>query len=65
MEEKIFVLNGTYREQGKIKKFEKEIHAGNENFAKEKTLTEIGSKHKIKRHAIVIDTINEKKEESK
>ena len=42
MEEKTFVINGTYRDQGEIKKFAKEMTAGNENFAKEKTLTEIG-----------------------
>jgi len=65
MEEKTFVINGTYRDQGEIKKFAKEINANNENFAKEKTLTEIGSKHKIKRQGIIITNITEKKEESK
>ena len=65
MAEKTFVLNGTYRDQREIKKFANEVLAVNENYAKEKTLSTMGSKHKVKRHAIFIDEITEKKEESK
>ena len=61
MEEKTFTLNGVYREKGEMKKFSKEIKAVNEGYAKEKAFSLIGSKHKIKRNAIDIKEISEKK----
>ncbi len=61
MDEKTFTITGTYREKNEDKKFTKELNAFNENFAKEKVLSQIGSKHKIARNGIKISSIAEKK----
>ncbi|HLC80032.1 MAG TPA: 50S ribosomal protein L18Ae [archaeon] len=61
MEQKTFTIKGAYSFRGKPQKFSKEITAHNQTYAKEKTLSAIGSKHKIKRNAIQIQTIEEKK----
>jgi len=61
MDGKTFLVSGSYREKQEVKKFTKEIIAVNENFAKEKTLASIGSKHKTNRHQITINEVNEKK----
>jgi len=62
MEEKTFAIEGAYKEKGGLKKFSKEIKAVNENYATEKTLAIFGSKHRLKRGAISITKIEEKKE---
>ena len=62
MQEKTFMVTGTYVEKKGEKKFAKEIGAQNENFAKEKVLSQVGSKHKVRRNAIKIRSITEKKE---
>ncbi len=61
MEQKTFVITGSYKERQEERKFKKEITAVNENYAKEKTVSLIGSKHKIRRSSININGITEKK----
>lgn len=61
MSEKIFIISGNYMEKQVMKTFEKEVKAVNENFAKEKILSNIGSKHKINRYRITIENVLEKK----
>jgi len=62
MEEKNFVVKGTMRQKNEGQKFTKEIKAVNEGFAKEKTLSMMGSKHNAKRNAIKILEVTQKKE---
>ncbi len=62
MAEKTFTITGTYREKDADKKFSKEIKAVNEGYAREKTLSQIGSKHGVNRHGIRIAAVKEKKE---
>jgi len=61
MQEKTFTISGTYKEKGADKKFTKEITAVNEGYAKEKALSQIGSKHGTQRNAIAITSVAEKK----
>ncbi|MBI4210449.1 MAG: 50S ribosomal protein L18a [Candidatus Diapherotrites archaeon] len=61
METKIYQIKGTYAADGQEHQFEKEIEAHSENFAKEKTLSLMGSKHKLKRNAVKIGEVKEKK----
>ena len=60
-EEKTFEITGTHQEKGKIHKFSKTIIAGSENFAIEKLMSQVGSKHGTKRRNIVINEMKEKK----
>lgn len=62
MQEKTFWIDGTYREKNADKKFGKEIKAVNEAYAREKVLSQIGSKHKVGRHGIKIGAVKERKE---
>jgi len=62
VEEKTFTISGTYQDRGEMKKFSKEVSAQNENYAREKTFSLIGSKHKVKRNAIAIKEVSGKKE---
>ncbi len=57
MGEKNFTITGTYKEKGNEKKFTKQMTAVNENYATEKIMSEIGSKHKIKRNKIQITEV--------
>ena len=59
---KNFEIKGTFRENKAEKKFSKTINALNENTAREKTLSIMGSKHKVKRIHIKIESIKESKE---
>jgi large subunit ribosomal protein LX len=59
---KNFEIKGTFRENKEGKKFSKTINALNENTAREKTLSIMGSKHKVKRIHIKIESIKESKE---
>ncbi|PIN85258.1 MAG: 50S ribosomal protein L18a [Candidatus Diapherotrites archaeon CG11_big_fil_rev_8_21_14_0_20_37_9] len=57
MDGKKFTVTGTYNEKKEDKKFEKQITAVNEKYAMEKTLSAIGSKHKVKRNKIKITEV--------
>jgi len=59
--EKTFEITGTHKEKGKTNKFNKTITASTENFAIEKLLSQIGSKHGAKRRNIVINEMKEQK----
>lgn len=61
MNEKTFTIGGTYKEKRGLKTFLKQVKAVNQNFAKEKTYSEIGSKHKVKRNQVKIKTVEETK----
>lgn len=62
MTDKTYKATGTYKDKGTTKKFMKEVTAVNENYAKEKILAGLGSKHKVTRYAIKIETFEETKE---
>jgi len=59
---KNFEVKGTFRERNADKKFSKTVQTINENTAKEKILTLIGSKHKVKRIHIKIESVKESKD---
>lgn len=59
---KNFEVKGTFKEKGENKKFSKTVLTQNENTAREKTLSLIGSKHKVKRIHISIESSKEAKE---
>ncbi len=54
---KIFRLKGTYGTKKKKAVFNREIRAINESEAKEQLYSELGSKHRVKRHLIKIEDI--------
>lgn len=56
---KVFEVSGQYTQKGKTIKFAIEVKAESNNYAIDKVLCLIGSKHKIKRRQI---TLNETKE---
>ena len=59
-----FEVRGRFRNGDSWNRFTKIIEAHNERFALEKTLSLIGSNHKLKRNLIEIHEIRELKEES-
>ncbi|MBN1167245.1 MAG: 50S ribosomal protein L18a [Methanospirillaceae archaeon] len=59
MEQKQFEVIGTYQEKDTWKPYKKTISAPNENQAKERIFTQIGSKHRLKRPYIRITSITE------
>ena len=61
MDNKIFIVKGTFREGKHNSKFEKEVTGHNEAFIREKTYSEFGSRHHISRGFVKIDTVEEKK----
>lgn len=63
MQEKTYTMKGTYRQKNREMTFSKDLKALNENHAKEKLFSTVGSKHKIKRNAITIKEAAEKKSE--
>lgn len=65
MSVKVFRLRGTYGERKKKVVFNSEIRAINEKEAKEKLYSELGSRHRIKRHLIVIEHTQIIKDENK
>ena len=62
MQDKTYTIKGTYKERSEDKKFTKEIKAVNEGYAREKLLSQIGSKHRVNRHGVKIASVQEKKE---
>ena len=59
MQDKKFMVKGTFIEKGKTSTFSKEVNAVNKALAAEKILSRIGSNHKIKRNAIKINETTE------
>lgn len=61
METKMFEAKGTFEKKGEKQKFTKTVKAASEKLAKEKVLSQIGGKQKIKRANIKIEGIKETK----
>jgi len=55
-----FEVKGVFGKDQRV--FSKQVEANSENLAKEKSLSLLGSEHKIKRRLIQISEINELKE---
>jgi large subunit ribosomal protein LX len=58
MEKQTFEVVGACRIDNMWKPYRKTIEAVNENQAMERTFAEIGSKHRLKRNYITIESIN-------
>jgi large subunit ribosomal protein LX len=57
---KAFKVTGTFKMGSKkAQPFTREVIANNQNQAKEKTFSDLGSRHKIKRNFIKIDKVKE------
>lgn len=61
MEQKTFEISGTFNDRTGNRKFTRDVRAHNENFAKEKVLSEFGSRHRLRRSAVKISSSKEKK----
>ncbi|MCM2466462.1 50S ribosomal protein L18Ae [Methanoculleus oceani] len=58
MENQTFEIIGACKINNKWKPYRKVIGAPNENQAKEKIFADIGSKHRLKRSYITIESVN-------
>jgi large subunit ribosomal protein LX len=58
MENQTFEVVGACKINNEWKPYRKVISAPNENQAKERTLADIGSKHRLKRNYITIESVN-------
>jgi large subunit ribosomal protein LX len=58
MENQMFEVVGACKINNEWKPYRKVIGAQNENLAKEKVLADIGSKHRLKRSYISIESVN-------
>lgn len=58
MENQMFEVVGACKINNEWKPYRKVIDALNENLAKEKVLADIGSKHRLKRSYISIESVN-------
>ncbi|WP_394339260.1 MULTISPECIES: 50S ribosomal protein L18Ae [unclassified Methanoculleus] len=54
----MFEVVGACKINNEWKPYRKVVKAPNENQARERVLTEIGSKHRLKRRYITIETVN-------
>ncbi len=63
MSSKVWRVTGEYRKSKRLFKFSKDLVALNESRARELMLSELGSRHKVKRREIVIKEIKEIKPE--
>ena len=54
---KNFEAKGTYAKNGVVQKFAKEVHAENEKLAREKVLSLVGGKQRIRRKDITISEV--------
>ena len=63
MSEKIWRVNGEYKKKKRVFSFNKEMLASNEARAREKILSELGSRHRVKRREITVSEIKELKPE--
>jgi len=59
---KSFEVKGTFREKKEDKNFSMEFDSLNENTARQKALSTMGSRHKVKRVHVKIDSVKESKE---
>ena len=58
MENQYFEIVGACRIDNDWKPFRKVVTAANENLARERVFTDIGSKHHLKRNYIKIESVN-------
>ncbi len=58
MDNQMFEVVGAYRINNAWKPYRKVIGAPNENQARERVFTDIGSKHRLKRSYITIESVN-------
>ncbi|NJF24826.1 50S ribosomal protein L18Ae [Thermococcus sp. Bubb.Bath] len=63
MEVKVFRVKGTFERNGKVEKFTKEYRALKEEHVKELVYSEVGSKHRVPRTKVWIESIEEIKPE--
>ncbi|HDZ36103.1 MAG TPA: 50S ribosomal protein L18a [Thermococcus sp.] len=63
MEVKVFRVKGVFERNGKKEKFTKEYRALKEEHVKELVYSEIGSKHRVPRSKIWVESIEEIKPE--
>jgi len=54
-----FVVQGKFKAGVQWEKFSKEVEANNQKNAAEKVLSTLGSKHKINRNLIAIESVKE------
>jgi large subunit ribosomal protein LX len=54
-----FVVQGKFKAGVQWEKFSKEVEAVNQKNAEEKVLSTIGSKHKVNRNLITIESVKE------
>jgi len=57
MENQYFEIVGACKIDKEWKPFRKVVTAANENLAKERVFTDIGSKHRLKRNYITIESV--------
>ncbi|MFA5357454.1 MAG: 50S ribosomal protein L18Ae [archaeon] len=62
METKLFEVKGIYEKKGENQKFTKIVKAASEKMAKEKVLSQMGGKQRVKRANITIEEVKETKE---
>ena len=58
MEKQSFEVKGTFKIGDEWKPYKKQIEAQNETQAREQTLAVFGSKHRLKRRYITIESVN-------
>ena len=63
MSSKIWVASGEYKKKKKTFRFTRELLGEKESHVREKILSELGSRHRVKRREIVISEIKEIKPE--
>jgi large subunit ribosomal protein LX len=63
MEVKVFRVKGTFERNGKVENFTKEYRALKEEHVKELVYSEVGSKHRVPRTKVWIESIEEIKPE--
>jgi large subunit ribosomal protein LX len=52
-----FVVSGRFQDRTGYRQFEKAVDAPNENVARERTLTQLGSEHGLKRTQVDIEGV--------
>jgi large subunit ribosomal protein LX len=61
MTEKVYTVQGSFKEKKTMKKFTKTVHANNEKHAQEHIHSQIGSEHGTKRRNIIFESVKEVK----
>ena len=59
MSSKVWRASGTYKKKGKTYSFAKEMISPKEAHVKERVLSELGSRHRVKRKDIAISKVEE------